>query len=110
MSFSGPGIETQQQQVHGMQLADEQSYRIMTTDEMRRWFLIEALFEHSRAELVCTNIDWAIAGGIVPSEQPLALQAGREIACSYFCERREIGVLDLGATGTIAVDGGWLAP
>jgi 4-deoxy-L-threo-5-hexosulose-uronate ketol-isomerase len=85
--------------------ADEQSYRRMTTDELRQRFLIENLFKPGCAELVYTDIDRAIVGGIVPSETPLALQGGREMACSNFCERREIGVLNLGATGTIAVDG-----
>jgi 4-deoxy-L-threo-5-hexosulose-uronate ketol-isomerase len=91
--------------VRTIRTADEQSYRRMTTDELRQRFLIENLFKPGCAELVYTDIDRAIVGGIVPSEEPLALQGGREMACSNFCERREIGVLNLGATGTIAVDG-----
>jgi 4-deoxy-L-threo-5-hexosulose-uronate ketol-isomerase len=77
----------------------------MTAGELRRQFLIENLFEPGRAELVYTDIDRAIVGGIVPSDKPLVLQGGREMACSYFCERRELGVLNLGAMGTVAVDG-----
>jgi 4-deoxy-L-threo-5-hexosulose-uronate ketol-isomerase len=85
--------------------ADEQSYQRMTADELRRRFLIENLFTPGCAELVYTDVDRAIVGGIVPSDKQLVLQSGREMACSYFCERREIGALNLGAAGTIAVDG-----
>ena len=85
--------------------ADEQSYRRMTTEELRRRFLVEDLFQIGRAELVYTDVDRAIVGGVVPSDKPLSLQGGREMACNYFCERREMGVMNLGAAGTANVDG-----
>jgi 4-deoxy-L-threo-5-hexosulose-uronate ketol-isomerase len=85
--------------------ADEESYRRMTTEELRRRFLVENLFQPGRAELVYTDVDRAIVGGITPSGNQIELQGGREMACSFFCERREIGVINLGATGSIAVDG-----
>jgi 4-deoxy-L-threo-5-hexosulose-uronate ketol-isomerase len=85
--------------------ADEQSYCKMTTEELRRRFLVEDLFQSGRADLVYTDVDRAIVGGIVPSDKPLGLQGGREMACSYFCERREAGVINLGAAGTAIVDG-----
>ncbi len=77
----------------------------MTTEELRRRFLIEDLFQPGQAELVYTDVDRAIVGGIVPSDKPLKLQGGREMACNYFCERREIGVINLGAAGSVDVDG-----
>jgi 4-deoxy-L-threo-5-hexosulose-uronate ketol-isomerase len=77
----------------------------MTTEELRRRFLVEDLFQSGRADLVYTDVDRAIVGGIVPSDKPLVLQGGREMACNYFCERREAGVINLGAAGTAIVDG-----
>jgi 4-deoxy-L-threo-5-hexosulose-uronate ketol-isomerase len=77
----------------------------MTTEELRRRFLLEDLFHPGHAGLVYTDADRAIVGGISPSGAPLMLQGGREMACGFFCERREAGVINLGAAGTIAVDG-----
>ena len=31
--------------------------------------------------------------------------AGKELAADYFCQRREIGVLNIGQSGTVTVDG-----
>jgi 4-deoxy-L-threo-5-hexosulose-uronate ketol-isomerase len=77
----------------------------MTSEELRSHFLLEGLFQPGRVELAYTNVDRAVVGGIVPTTAPLALEAGREMACRFFCERREAGVVNLGASGTITVDG-----
>lgn len=87
------------------QIADSTSYRRMTTAELRAHFLIEKLFEPGRAEFVYTDVDRAIVGGIVPTDALLALAGGREMACDFFCERREAGVINLGEAGKISVDG-----
>ena len=84
--------------------ADEQSYRHLTSEELRRHFLAADLFQAGRIELVYTDVDRAIVGGVMPVEGPLSLESGREMACGYFCERREVGILNLGATGTVTVD------
>ncbi len=85
--------------------SDEQSYRRLTTEELRQRFLIGDLFQPGRAELIYTDVDRAIVGGFVPTAAPLRLQGGREMACEFFCERREAGVINLGASGRIRVDG-----
>ena len=33
------------------------------------------------------------------------LEAGEELAADYFCQRREIGVLNIGGDGTVSIDG-----
>ncbi len=85
--------------------ADEQSYRRFTTEELRRSFLAGDLFQPGRAELVYTDVDRAIVGGVMPTTTPLELRGGREMACNHFCERREVGVINLGGQGTASVDG-----
>ncbi len=85
--------------------ADAQSYRRMTTEEVRARFLLDNLFQPGRVELTYTDIDRAVVGGIVPEAEPLILEAGREMACDFFCERREAGIINLGSDGNIAVDG-----
>ena len=88
-----------------IQTADSQAYRRMTTAELRERFLVENLFEPGRIVLVYTDVDRAVVGGIVPTGAPLTLEGGREMACAFFCERREAGVINLGAAGTVTVDG-----
>jgi 4-deoxy-L-threo-5-hexosulose-uronate ketol-isomerase len=84
--------------------ADCGHYRRMTTAELRAHFLVEALFRPGAIELVYTDVDRAVVGGIVPTDVPLKLEGGREMACGYFCERREAGVINLGGPGTVTVD------
>jgi 4-deoxy-L-threo-5-hexosulose-uronate ketol-isomerase len=88
-----------------IEAADRYSYRRMTTSELRKNFVAEDLFQPGRVELVYTNVDRAVIGGIAPLSEPLELKGGREMACTYFCERREAGIINLGGPGAIVVDG-----
>lgn len=85
--------------------ADAQSYRRMTTEELRSHFLITDLFQPGGIQLVYTDVDRAVVGGVAPTSDSLGLESGREMASSFFCERREAGVINLGGPGRIAVDG-----
>ncbi|HNX33716.1 MAG TPA: 5-dehydro-4-deoxy-D-glucuronate isomerase [Kiritimatiellia bacterium] len=84
---------------------DRLAYRRMTTHELRNGFVVEDLFQAGAISLVYTNVDRAVAGGIVPIAEQLELKGGREMASTYFCERREAGVINLGGAGTVVVDG-----
>ena len=88
-----------------IQAADGGSYRRMTTEELRSRFLVKDLFRPGFSELVYTDVDRAVVGGIVPLKAALPLEAGRELASAFFLERREAGVINLGGAGTIVVDG-----
>ena len=88
-----------------IEATDRLSYRRMTTDELRKNFVVEELFQAGTINLVYTNVDRAVVGGIVPATQPLELKGGREMACTFFCERREAGIINLGGAGSIVVDG-----
>jgi 4-deoxy-L-threo-5-hexosulose-uronate ketol-isomerase len=77
----------------------------MNTGELRQNFLIDDLFTPGQVKLVYWHTDRAIIGSVVPVDVPLVLEAGRELAASYFAERREIGVINVGGVGQIKVDG-----
>ena len=88
-----------------IEAADRQAYRRMTTEELREHFVVDGLFQPGTVQLVYTSVDRAVVGGIVPLAEPLALEGGAEMACAYFCERREAGIINLGAAGCVTVDG-----
>jgi 4-deoxy-L-threo-5-hexosulose-uronate ketol-isomerase len=75
-----------------------------TTQEIRRDFLIDGLFEPGRIHLAATGLDRLIAGGIVPARE-LVLEATPELRAAHFNERRETGVINIGAPGRVVVDG-----
>jgi 4-deoxy-L-threo-5-hexosulose-uronate ketol-isomerase len=84
--------------------ADQVRFQRMTTDEIRQNFLVD-LFKEGAIELVYSEIDRAIIGSAVPKMEKLALAASKELASKYFCERRELGILNTGSKGTVTVDG-----
>jgi 4-deoxy-L-threo-5-hexosulose-uronate ketol-isomerase len=76
----------------------------LNTREIRREFLIDGLFERGQIHLAATGLDRLIAGGIVPATE-LVLEAVPELRAKYFQERRETGVINIGAAGRVVVDG-----
>lgn len=79
-------------------------YRGMSTQELRDAFLVD-LFEDGRLNLLYCEVERSIVGAAVPISGTLLLEAGKELAADYFCQRREVGVLNIGAAGTVFVDG-----
>lgn len=77
----------------------------MTTAELRGSFLVPDLFEVGVVRIVYWEIDRAVVGSSVPLASPLKLETSRELAAEYFCQRRELGVINTGGPGKICVDG-----
>ena len=74
------------------------------TARLREEFLIDDLFKKDEIKLVYSHIDRIITGSAVPVK-PLKLEAGEELRAKYFLERREMGVINIGAPGFITIDG-----
>lgn len=74
------------------------------TARLREEFLIDDLFKKDEIKLVYSHIDRIITGSAVPVK-PLKLEAGDELRAKYFLERREMGVINIGAPGSITIDG-----
>ncbi|HET8646584.1 MAG TPA: 5-dehydro-4-deoxy-D-glucuronate isomerase [Vicinamibacteria bacterium] len=77
----------------------------MTTAELREAFLVEDLFARGEVRLLHWESERTIIGGVVPAERPLALDAPPEIKADSFASRREVGIVNVGATGSVRVDG-----
>ena len=78
-----------------------------TTDRLREEFLIQNLFQADKINLVYSHIDRIIVGGIMPITKTVSVggEVGKQLGVSYFLERRELGVINIGGAGTITVDG-----
>lgn len=81
-----------------------EDFKNYTTEKMRREFLISSLMIPGQVRLIYSHVDRIIAGGIVPTT-PLSLTAGKEMGVSFFLERRELGVINIGPAGKINLDG-----
>lgn len=77
----------------------------MDTARLRETFLIEQLFEPGTVHWVYSHYDRFMAGGAVPTAQPLHLEAPEELKAAYFLERRELGVINIGGPGVVRVEG-----
>jgi 4-deoxy-L-threo-5-hexosulose-uronate ketol-isomerase len=76
----------------------------LSTDQLRDAFLIGGLFQPGTVVAHYTDLDRMIVGGAVPTASPLNLPVAKELGTSFFLERREIGILNIGSTpGTVKV-------
>lgn len=88
-----------------IQVADAVRYPRMTTEELRAAFLVEELFEPGRVDLVYVDLDRTVIGSAVPLDESLTLPTDPDLRADYFTERRELGILNIGGAGLVAVDG-----
>jgi 4-deoxy-L-threo-5-hexosulose-uronate ketol-isomerase len=86
-------------------MADPVRYPTMTTAQIRETFLIDALYEPGALHQVYVDLDRAVVGIAAPLAVPITLGADEVLRASYFTERRELGALNIGGSGTIHVDG-----
>jgi len=79
----------------------------LDTAGLRREFLIEKIFNADNYTLTYSHIDRIIIGGVMPVQQSVMIgeEVGKQLGVSYFLERRELGVINIGGPGLIDVDG-----
>lgn len=80
-----------------------------TTDELRREFLIEGLYQPDTVQATYSHVDRMVVLGIMPVNEVLPIDKGIDVWANfgthYFLERREAGVFNLGGDGFIECDG-----
>jgi 4-deoxy-L-threo-5-hexosulose-uronate ketol-isomerase len=79
--------------------------KLMDTEELRKNFLISKIFEEDHIHLTLTHYDRYIAGGAMPVNETLQLSNPDYLKASYFLERREMGIINVGSKGSVTVDG-----
>lgn len=79
------------------------------TKRLREEFLIQDLFLPDRFKRVYSHIDRIITMGFMPVTKELNLSEGidtmKSLGTSYFLERRELGMINIGGTGIVQADG-----
>lgn len=77
----------------------------LTTEQLRENYLIESIFLRDTITCTYTFHDRYIVGGAMPVSKALTLEAPEILKAAYFLERRELGIINVGDTGTVSVDG-----
>ena len=77
----------------------------MGTAELRENFLIDDLFDVGSVRWTYTHYDRMAVGGAVPSDGDLLLETIKPTGTTNFLDRRELIAVNIGAPGTIIVDG-----
>jgi 4-deoxy-L-threo-5-hexosulose-uronate ketol-isomerase len=73
------------------------------TERLRKEFLVEKLMVPGEINMVYSMNDRYIVGGAVPLTE-LELSSIDPLKSSYFCERRELGIINVGGQASIRVD------
>ena len=81
-----------------------QAVKQYDTEQLRAEFLIDNLMETGKINLTYSHYDRYIAGSAVPI-QPLTLETIDPLKSSFFLERRELGIINVGGNGVVLVDG-----
>lgn len=75
------------------------------TARLREDFLIGGLMKPDEVTIVYSMYDRLIVGGAVPCRERLKLEPVDILRAEYFTQRREVGIINSGGAGTVAVDG-----
>ena len=81
----------------------KQSNLILTA--LRKNFLMESLFEADAVKLTLSHFDRYITGGVMPVNEAVELSNPENLKAAYFLERRELGIINVGAKGKVVADG-----
>lgn len=88
---------------------NQRDFKRYTTEETRKEFLIEELYQPDQVVAVYSHVDRMVTLGCMPVHETVAIDKGIDVwhnfGTHYFLERREIGIFNIGGAGAITVDG-----
>ena len=80
-------------------------FKNFDTDKIRSRFVMEKVMAPNEINLTYSMYDRLVYGGIMPVDQELTLETFVELKAEHFLDRRELGVINVGGTGVVTVDG-----
>ncbi len=87
---------------HAVHPEDFKSYG---TEKIKQEFSIAQIFVDDDITLCYTHYDRFIIGGAKPVTKPIKLPNPTGLKADFFLQRRELGIVNVGKTGTVIVDG-----
>lgn len=88
---------------------NQRDFKRYTTEETRAEFLIENLYVPNEVVAVYSHVDRMVTLGCMPTTETVSIDKGIDIwanfGTQFFLERREVGIFNIGGTGTIKADG-----
>jgi 4-deoxy-L-threo-5-hexosulose-uronate ketol-isomerase len=84
-------------------VSDPVRYPRMTTQELRDSFLVSGISRPGEIHLTYVDLDRAVVGIAVPTDQAIALTSSPELRAAFFTERRELGALNIGGEALVHV-------
>ncbi len=81
-----------------------EDFKTYDTQRIRKEFLMEKVMEPGNIRLVYSIIERFIVGGAVPLKEALPLEPIEPLKAEYFCERRELGIINIGGKALVSVD------
>jgi 4-deoxy-L-threo-5-hexosulose-uronate ketol-isomerase len=77
----------------------------MNTEQLRKSFLAGEIMQDDSVQLVYSHYDRMIVGGVKPVSKTIQLPNHDELKANFFLERREMGIINVGANGVVTADG-----
>jgi len=88
--------------------ANQRDVKRYTTEELRDEFLIQNLYQADQVVAVYSHVDRMVTLGCMPVNEEVPIEKGIDVwanfGTSYFLERREIGIFNIGCPGKVTVD------
>jgi 4-deoxy-L-threo-5-hexosulose-uronate ketol-isomerase len=81
-----------------------EDFKKYDTKRIREEFLIEEVMVNDQITLTYSQYDRYIVGGAVPATKKLALETFDSLKASYFLERREMGIINVGGAGKVITE------
>lgn len=75
------------------------------TEQLRQHFLVDNLMQADKLVLCYTHYERVIVGSAVPVQAPVNLETVEALKAEFFLQRRELGIINVGGSGTVSVDG-----
>lgn len=87
----------------------KEPFKRMTTEELRKEFLITDIFKNDDASAVYSHVDRIVVMGVKPVKEVVALDknidAWKNFGVKSVLERRELGTINIGGSGAVIADG-----
>ena len=84
-------------------------FQRMNTEELRKEFLIQNIFQKDNVSAVYSHIDRIVTMGCMPVNETVALDKGidcwKNFGVKFLLERRELGTINIGGDGYVYCDG-----